>query len=151
MASVERFPIGAILLVEDYRLPTTTKDKFFIVLGVEGENLHLLSMTTSKIYFDTSLLKHGVIVDRDMSVYCFEQNRPVGEKGFCFRKHTIISHRSNIHRFSSEQLASYKITVCDCLIKQELIDLLYSFFKYRGTKNKDKRIFENLLAELSKA
>ncbi|MCM1170144.1 MAG: hypothetical protein NC324_09450 [Bacteroides sp.] len=103
MASAERFPIGSILLVHDYHLPTT-KDKFFIVLGSEGNDLHLLSMTTSKIYFDDSLLKHGLIVDRDMSVYCFERGRKVGEKGFFFHKHTIISHRSNVHRFTPANL-----------------------------------------------
>ncbi|MCM1041792.1 MAG: hypothetical protein NC396_05110 [Bacteroides sp.] len=149
MASAERFPIGSILLIHDYHLPTATKDKFFIVLGTEGDNLHLLSMTTSKIYFDAGLLRHGLIVDRDMSVYCFEQGRKIGEKGFCFHKHTIISHRSNVHRLSPAQLASYEIKVCDRLVKQELIELLYSFFKYRGTKNKDRRLFESLLDSLS--
>ena len=145
----ERFPVGSILLIHDYNLPTTTKDKFFIVLGSEQNSLQLLSMTTSKIYFDAKLLKHGPIIDGELSVYCFPQGRKIGKNGFAFQKHTIISHRGNIHRFSPEQLAKYKIRVCDCLVKQELIDLLYSFFKYRGTKNKDKQIFERLLTTLT--
>ena len=43
-------------------------------------------MTTSQIYFNESLIKHGVIKDRELSVYCFKAKRIIGEKTFILRK-----------------------------------------------------------------
>lgn len=140
---------GTILLIRDFRLPSQEKDKFFIVLGSDENGIRLLSMTTSKIYFDVSLLKHGPITDRDLSVYCFEAKRVIGQNGFFFRKHTVVSHRQNIHYFGADRFAAYKIEFQDILLKEELIDLLYSFYTYKGTKKKDKKILETLLSDLT--
>ncbi|GHT32945.1 hypothetical protein AGMMS49574_17560 [Bacteroidia bacterium] len=141
------FEIGSILFVKDYQLPTKIKNKFFIVIGISDGDILLLSMTTSQLYFDESLIKHGVIIDRDMSVYCFEQNRMIGRNGFAFRKNTFISHRANIHAFNSEKLDSLNIEYIDCLIKEEIIELIYSF--YKRTPPKYTTIFERILSMLS--
>jgi hypothetical protein len=141
------FEVGSILLVKDYQLPTKIKDKFFIVIGISDGEICLLSMTTSQLYFDESLIKHGAIIDREMLVYCFEQNRVIGRNGFAFHKNTFISHRNNIHAFNSEKLDAMNIEYIDCLIKEEIIELIYSF--YKKTPPKYATIFEKILAELS--
>lgn len=143
------YEAGTILLIHDYHLPTQQKDKFFIVLGSDADGIRLLSMTTSKIYFDVSLLKHGPITDRDLSVYCFEAKRVIGQNGFFFRKHTIVSHRQNIHYFDTNRFSAYKIEFLDVLRKEELIDFLYSFYTYKGTKKKDKLLLEGILSALA--
>ncbi|GHT66197.1 hypothetical protein AGMMS50239_27280 [Bacteroidia bacterium] len=141
------FEVGSILLVRDYKLPTKIKDKFFIVIG-KGENeISLLSMTSSQIYFDSALIKHGVITYRDMSLYCFEKDRVIGVNGFSFRKNTFISHRMNIHIFTSEKIKLLNIEYVDCLIKEEIIELIYSF--YKKTPSKFKGIFEKILSGIS--
>jgi hypothetical protein len=142
------FEVGSILIVRDYKLPTKIKDKFFIVIG-KGENeITLLSMTTSQVYFDTSLIKHGEIIDRDMSIYCFEKHKVIGINGFAFHKNTFIYHKRSIHSFSAEKLNALSIECLDCLIKGEIIELIYSF--YKKTPLKFKGIFEKILFEISK-
>jgi hypothetical protein len=141
------YPLGSILLVRNYRLPTTVKDKFFIVIGENGNEFNLLSMTTSKIYFDGALIRHGVIKDRELSVYCFERGRVVGKKGFCFHKNTIVSHRSNIHIFTIEKIAALNIEVMDILLKPELENLIYSFYQ-SNIPNKYKKLFEDILNKI---
>lgn len=142
------YPIGSILLAKNYKLPTTIKDKFFIVLAAQEDSVSLLSMTTSKIYFDTSLVKHVVIRDRDVSVYCFKSGVVIGQNGFSFRKDTIVSHRSNIHQVSEKKLRILDIEVMDCMIKDELINLIYSFYKYKYIDDKYKIILEDVLNNL---
>jgi len=56
------YSTGAILLIKDYQLPTKVKDKFFIVIGESKNEYNLFSMTTSQIYFDESMIKHGIII-----------------------------------------------------------------------------------------
>ena len=141
------FEVGSILLVKDYPLPTKVKDKFFIVIGYSDAEICLLSMTTSQIYFDTSLIKHGLIVDRDMSLYCFEQGKVIGKNGFAFHKHTFISHRNNIHEFSLQKINFLNVEHKDCLTKQELTDLIYSIYKKSPPKYKD--VFEKILDEIA--
>ena len=141
------FPLGAILLVLNYQLPTTVKDKFFIVIAENKDEYNLLSMTTSQIYFDPSLIKHGVIKDRDMSLYCFERGRIIGKNGFCFIKDTIISHRFNIHFFTKEKIAKLNIQCLDILLKEEIKDLLYSFY-HSNISNKNKKVLEQILSEI---
>lgn len=126
-----------------YKLPTTIKDKFFIVLATKGNSMSLLSMTTSKIYFDTSLVKH-----RDISVYCFKSGVIIGQNGFSFRKDTVVSHRNNIHQVSEDKLNTMDIELRDCMLKDELVNLIYSFYKYQYIDDKHKAILENVLDEL---
>ncbi len=143
------FPLGSILLVRDYQLPTTRKDKFFIVIGETENEFSLLSMTTSQIYFDSSLIKHGIIKHGEMSVYCFECGRVIGQAGFSFRKNTIVSHRSNIHCFSKEKITKLDIEVLDILVKKELENLIYSFYR-SNIANRYKKIFEKILGDICK-
>jgi len=142
------FEPGSILLAKNYQLPTKVKDKFFIVLGTQGNRTILLAMTTSQIYFDSSLIKHGVIKDRDMSVYCFEKDRVIGKNGFSFHKNTIVSQRFNILPYSAEKIKSLNMEYMDCLTKEEIINLVYSFYTYAGVQKKYIPIFENILHEL---
>jgi len=141
------YELGSILLVYDYQLPTKTKDKFFIVIGYCENEVSLLSMTTSQVYFDSALIRHGLIEDRDLSVYCFEKNRVIGQNGFAFHKHTFVSHRNNIHIFSEKRMNTLNVEYKDCLTKTELMDLIYSIYKKSPFKYKD--IFEKILTEIS--
>ena len=143
------FEIGSILFVKDYQLPTSVKDKFFIVVAVTEQNITLMSMTTSQIYFDNSLIKHGIIEDRNLSVYCFPKNKVIGKNGFSFNKDTIISHRWNVHEFSAELFATLNIEYKDCLISEEIVNLIYSFYSYAGIPKKHKQLFEKILFELT--
>lgn len=143
------FELGSILLVRNYRLPTKVKDKFFIVIGIADEGITLMSMTTSQIYFDSALIKHGTIKDRDMSIYCFIKEKIIGKAGFYFRQNTFISHRANILSFSIEKVNSLTIEYMDCLTKEETINLVYSFYGYVGLPKKYKNIFEKILQELT--
>jgi len=142
------YPIGAILLIRGYQLPTKVKDKFFIVVSEEKNEYNLLSMTTSQVYFDESMITHGIIKDRDMSLYCFEEGRIIGKNGFAFRKNTFVSHRSNIHHFTGEKIEKLNIEVKDELTSEEIINLVYSFYSYKGTAKKYKEIFEQILNDL---
>jgi len=144
------FDTGSILLIKDYKLPTTIKDKFFIVIGAESNEASLLSMTTTQVYFNTSLLKHGIIQDRNLSIYCFQKDKVIGENGFSFRKNTFVSHYSNIHRFENQKLSTLNVEYMDCLTKNEVLELVYSFYKYKGTKNKHKKLFEKIISDLTK-
>jgi len=141
------YPLGSILLVFDYQLPTTIKDKFFIVIGENKHKYNLLSMTTSQIYFDPKFIRHGVIKDRNMSVYCFECGKIIGKNGFYFHKNTIVSHRSNIHCFTKEKIAKLNIQLQDILLKEEFANLIYSFHQ-SNIPNKYKIMFEQILNEL---
>lgn len=146
------YPIGSILLIKKYKLPTEEKDKFFIVIEQENNDYNLLSITTSKFYFSPDLIKHGIINrDSDASMYCFEKNKIIGENNFSFEKHTFINHNSNIHEFSFETLSQYHIEVKDKLLMVELQNLLYSFYQYRGTSKKIKNKLESILHEICKA
>jgi len=106
-------------------------------------------MTTSKMYFDVSLLKHSIIQDRNLSIYCFLKDKIIGKSGFCFHKNTFISHRFNIHSFDNNTLSSFDIEYKDCLTKKELLGLVYSFYKYNGTQRKYKSLFEKILSDLT--
>jgi len=140
------YPIGSILLLEKYKLPTEEKDKFFIVIEQEIGIYNLLSMTTSKFYFSSNLIKHGVINQGSgASMYCFEKDRIIGENGFSFKKHTFVNHNSNIHEFSLEKLSQNKIEIKDKLLMNELQDLIYSFYQYRGIPKNMKVKLENIL------
>jgi hypothetical protein len=144
------YPIGSILLIKKYKLPTEEKDKFFIVIEQEGDINNLLSITTSKFYFLPNLIKHGVInQDSDASMYCFEKDKVIGENEFSFEKHTFINHNSNIHKFNSEILARYSIEIKDKLLLNEFQNLVYSFYRYRGTPKKIKILLENILKKIS--
>ena len=143
------FELGSILLVKNYPLPTKVKDKFFIVIGIADKQITLMSMTTSQVYFDSALIKHGIIKDRDMSLYCFIEKRIIGENGFYFRQNTFISHRLNILHFSVEKIKSLNIEYMDCLTKEEIINLMYSFYTYIGTPKKYKSFFEKILHQLT--
>ena len=143
------FEVGSILLVRNYKLPGKIKDKFFIVLGITDTQITLMSMTTSQVYFDESLIKHGVIKDRDLSLYCFEKNRIIGKNGFYFHKNTFISQRSNIFIFNMEKINSLTIEYMDCLTKEETINLIYCFYKHPGVSQKYKEVFANILTEFT--
>jgi hypothetical protein len=114
------------------------------------QNITLMAMTTSQIYFDDSLIKHGVINDRDLSVYCFPKDKAIGQNGFSFNRNTIISHRWNVHEFSTKQFIALNIEYKDCLIKEEIVNLIYSFYSYSGIPKKHKQLFEKILFELTK-
>lgn len=144
------YDIGTILLAPNYQLPTAIKDKFFIVIGFDEDGYHLLSMTTSKIYFDPSLIKHGKIVDRDMCVYCFKKGKIIGENGFCFYKDTIVSLRKNVYPFTEQKISALNMVIQDVLIKEEIIQLLYCFLHHKDTVDKHKKIFDKILEELLK-
>jgi len=143
------FGTGSILFVKDYQLPTKVKDKFFIVVAATEQNITLMSMATSQIYFDYSHIKHGIIKDRELSVYCFPKGKVIGQNGFSFNKDTIVSHRWNVHEFSVKQLIALNIEYKDCLIKEEIVNLIYSFYSYSGTLKKHKQLFEKILFELT--
>ena len=143
------YPIGSILLIKQYKLPTEEKDKFFIVIEQDGDINNLLSMTTSKFHFSTNLIKHGIVSQGSgASMYCFEKDRIIGEKGFYFSKHTFINHNSNIHEFSFDKLSQYKIDIKDTLLLEELQNLIYSFYQYKGTPKKMKIKLENILSKI---
>lgn len=144
------YAIGSILLAKDYQLPTKISDKFFIVIGVSANDYYLMSMTTSQIYFDASLITHGVIQDRELKVYCFLANQVIGKNGFYFKKHTIVSQRSNIHRFSEEKIKESQMELKDILLDSELIELLYCFQKHKDTKPPHKEILDRILSEMIK-
>ena len=141
------YSLGSILLVRNYQLPMTVKDKFFIVIGRKENDYNLISMTTSRIYFDPALIGHGVIKDREMSVYCFECGRVIGKNGFSFHKHTIVSHRSNIHIFTMEKIAKLNVELQDILLKEEFENLVYSFYR-SNISNKYKKSFEQILNDV---
>ena len=143
------FETGTIILIKDYQLPAQVKDKFFIVVAATEQDITLMSMTTSQIYFDSSIIKHGVIKDRDLSVYCFLKGKIIGQKGFSFNKNTIISHRNNVHEFSAKKFTNLKMECKDCLIKEEIVNLIYSFYSYSGTSKKHKQFFGEILSELT--
>ena len=82
------YPLGSILLILDYQLPTTVKDKFFIIVG---EN-----------------------------------------KDECFTK---------------EKMAGLNIQFQDVLFKEELENLIYSFYQ-SNISNRYKKIFEQILTEI---
>jgi hypothetical protein len=145
------YPLGTILLIKRYKLPTEEKDKFFIVISHNGDEYNLMSMTTSQFYFSESIIQHGVINrDSGASMYCFFKNKVIGQNGFYFRKHTFINHNSNILKFSFETLSKYTIENMDCLTDDELEDLIYSFYEYKGTPKKYKEELENILREICK-
>lgn len=145
------YPIGSIILIKQYQLPTEIKDKYFIVLEKEGNEYNFLSMTTSKFYFSPLLIKRGIInKDGGASMYCFEKNQVIGKNGFSFPLHTFVNHNSNIHQFSFELLSEYEVQVLDILIDKELIELLYSFLKYKGTPRKYKPFLESVLNRVCK-
>ena len=136
------------MLFRSYQLPTKVKDKFFIVIGYTESEVSLLSMTTSQLYFDPTLLKHGLIEDRDLSVYCFEKDKVIGQNGFAFHKYTIVSYRNNIHAFSREKINSLDIEIMDCLTQKELTELIYGIYKRSPLKYKS--IFEKIITDLLK-
>jgi hypothetical protein len=84
-----------------------------------------------------------------MSIYCFLKDKVIGKNGFAFRKNTFVSNKSNIHLFSAEKISSLNVEYKDCLIKEELIDLIYSFYKYKGTAKKYKNLLEEVLFKLN--
>ncbi len=140
------YPLGTIILVKNYKLPTEEKDKFFIVIDKKGDEYNLMSMTTSQFYFSEDIIKHGVInKDTGASMYCFKKDQIIGVNGFAFRKHTFINHNSNIHQFSFEVLGSYTVETIDILTNKELQSLIYSFYQYKGTPKKYKSIIESIL------
>jgi len=143
------FEAGTILLIKNYQLPTKAKDKFFIVLGTIDNVAVLMSMTTSQVYFDSSLIRHGIIKDRDISIYCFEKGKIIGNNGFYFQKNTFVSQRSNILNFSMEKIDTLDVEYLDCLTKEETVNLLYSFYKYEGIAKKYKVFLEEVLNKLS--
>lgn len=145
------YPLGSIILIKDYQLPTEKKDKFFIIIEKNDDDYNLLTMTTSQFHFSPDIIKHGVInKDEGAAMYCFERGRVIGVNGFSFRKHTFVNHNSNIHQFSFEQLNHYTVEVMDTLIKKELEDLIYSFYQYKGTPRKYKAVLESILEKICK-
>jgi len=143
------YPIGSILLIKKYKLPTVEKDKFFIVLDQEGSDYNLLSITTSKFDFSDRLIKHGIINQHSYaSVFCFEKDKIIGENGFYFWKNTFISLNNNINKFSFEVLSQYNIEVKDKLITSELQNLIYCFYRFRGTPKKWKLKLEDILNKI---
>lgn len=145
------YPQGSIILIKSYKLPMEEKDKFFIVIDQRGNEYNLLSMTTSQFYFTEDIIQHGVInEDTGASMYCFKKNQIIGINGFAFRKHTFINHNSNIHQFSFELLDNYVVEVKDTLLKDELENLVYSFYKYKGTPMKYKSVLELILNDICK-
>lgn len=145
------YPLGSIILIKGYKLPTEEKDKFFIVIDKKENEYNLLSMTTSQFYFSEDIIQHGVInKDTGASMYCFPKDQVIGFNGFAFSKHTFINHNSNIHKFSFELLGNYTVEVKDTLINKEFEDLVYSFYQYKGTPQKHKAILEAILKDICK-
>ncbi|MDR1883496.1 MAG: hypothetical protein LBR26_12060 [Prevotella sp.] len=145
------YPPGSIILVKGYKLPTEEKDKFFIVMDQKEDEYNLLSMTTSRFYFSEDIIKHGVINEGSgASMYCFEKDRVIGVDGFAFRKHTFINHNGNIHRFSFELLSGYPVELMDTLTDNELQNLIYSFYRYKGIPKKYKTVLETVLNSICK-
>lgn len=144
------YKIGDILLIEDYPLPTQDKDKFFIVIGYNKDGFHMLSMTTSQLYFDVSLVKYGEIVDRELSGFCFPAGYVVGLNNFSFIKHTFISHRHSVREHDDKFLSNFRVQYKDHLKNKELGDLVYSFYKSEKVKRAYKPNLENVLDQLYK-
>lgn len=144
------YNIGDILLIEDYPLPTEDKDKFFIVIGNLETGYQLLSITTSKLYFDVSLVKYGEIVDRELSGFCFPANHVIGVNNFYFKKNTFLSHRSSLKEHDNAFLARFNVRYIDHLKDNELGDLVYSFYKSEKTKRKYKPTLESVLEDIVK-
>lgn len=142
------YKIGDILLIEDYPLPTQEKDKFFIVIGFHKDEFHLLTMTTSQLYFDLSLVQYGEIIDRELSGFCFPAGHIIGLNNFAFKKHTFISHRHSIREHSDEFLSHFHVKYQDHLRNKELGDLVYSFYKNEKVKRSYKPELEHILNEL---
>ena len=55
---LNKFRIFAQKSEDNYQLPTKVKDNFFIVIGFTENEISLLSMTTSQLYFSPSFIKH---------------------------------------------------------------------------------------------
>ncbi|WP_065218450.1 MULTISPECIES: hypothetical protein [Butyricimonas] len=144
------YNIGDILLVENYPLPSEYKDKFFIVIGNMETGYQLLSMTTSQLYFDISLVKHGEIVDRELSGFCFPAGHVIGINNFCFNKHTFLSHRGSIREHDDNFLSKFNVVRVDHIKDDELEDLVYSFYKSEKVKRKYKPSLENVLENIIK-
>jgi len=81
-------------------------------------------------------------------LYCFEKGRIIGKNGFAFRKSTFVSHRFNIHKFTAGKIGELDIEVKDELTNEEIVNLVYSFYSYKGTAKKNKEIFEQILNHL---
>jgi hypothetical protein len=67
-----------------------------------------------------------------------------------FYKNTFISHKWNVHEFNTKRLEALDIEYQDCLTKEELENLIYSFYTYTGTQNKHKILFEKILFGINK-
>lgn len=141
------YELGSIICIRNF-LPQKEKgDKLFIVLGLVGDSLNLMGISTSKIYFDESLLRPGKIVDRDNSFYCFFKGQIIGKNNnFCFFSNTIFSLQSKPIEFTQDKLASYTIDLKDTLIDSELYELIY-FYK-SNIQSKYVSYFDNILQEL---
>lgn len=142
------FEVGDILLVKNFKLPSEVKDKFFVVLDRKGDDYAILSMTTSQQYICDEKIQHGIIADGDVVVYCFLKHKQIGINGFSFRKNTFVSTRSNTHVFAASLLEELEVEFKDTLLSNELIDLLYCFYKSKHTARKYKKIFESRLNDL---
>lgn len=144
------FEVGSILLIKDFILPSEIKDKFFLVLDRQEDEYALLSMTTSQQYIHDEKLKHGTIEDGDVVVYCFLKDVQVGVNGFAFRKNTFVSTRSNTHIFMTSVFDQLNVELKDTLLRNELTDLVYCFYKSKHTPRKYKKIFESRLNDMIK-
>lgn len=142
------YGIGDILLIKDYPLPTKDKDKYFIVIGNNRNKCQLLAMTTSQLYFDLKLVKYGEIVDRELSGFLFPADRVIGENNFFFKKHTFLSHRDNVREHDDNFLSRFSVEYKDHLKKEELGDLIYSFYKSEKVKRKYKPVLESILEDI---
>lgn len=142
------FEVGSILLVKDFRLPSEIKDKFFVVLDREGDDYALLSMTTSQQYVHGEKVKHGTIEDGDVVMYCFLKDVQVGINGFAFRKNTFVSTRSNTHVFTAPIFDKLKVELVDVLMRKELTDIVYCFYKSKHTPRKYIKKIESKLNDL---
>jgi hypothetical protein len=143
------YPIGTILLVKDYQYYGGIKDKFFIVLSESDGSHNLMAITTSQPYLNQDQIKHGNILDRDMSIYCFEANKIIGKSGFAFPKNTFVTHRNNEHKWNSERFSQNNVIVKDELIFEELNNLVYSFYTSKLTSKGLKKELEVVLERIN--
>lgn len=141
---------GSIVHLENYKLPSIEKNKFFIVLFKSKLDLYLLSMTTSQKYINDSLITHGRIIDRQFEYHCFKADKCICTNGYYFSKDTFIKiDRLNAQEFSREKLEEFNFTVKGVLIKEELINLLYTFYTSDKTIKRIKSQIEDILFRLS--
>lgn len=139
--------VGSIICIRGY-LPKPNGDKLFVVVGDMGEELNLLAITTSQMYFDPTLFRHGIIEDRANKFYGIPKGLKIGTGGFSFNKDTIFSLQSKLIPMDKKSMEGRKIYCMDVMESGELLSLL--LFYHDNIQMKYREHIDSLIELLKK-